>query len=142
MKPFISNIILEYCVMSNQTYKIIKDAVSVKNAKMLEDNEFYYVVHYDHMILKVDKTTKESLIYFPASPSSERAIDQGLDYIYGGFYCYDKDEISLKLNGLTRLELQRMFKPKRAYTMDNNERRNFKDIDLAEYEQTTLKELA
>lgn len=127
--------------MSNKqtTYKIIKDAVSVKNAKLIEDESFFYVVHYDHMILKMNKKTNEKLICFPASPSSERAIIQGLEYIFGGYPSIEDDTI--RLTGLTKNELIKMFKPKRS-SMDNNERRNFKNIDLAEYEQRTLMELA
>ena len=110
--PFISNMLLEYCVMSNQTtYKIIKNSVSVKNAKLLEDESFFYVVHYDHMILKVDKITKESLICFPASPSSQRAIEQAFNYI-GISTSYLEDD-TFRLTGLTKNELIKMFKPKR-----------------------------
>lgn len=126
-----------------QQTTIINKAVTVKNAKFIEDEQFYYVVHYDHMVLKVDKKTKEILICFPVSPSSQRAVEQGLDYITGKYpYSSELDDVTLKLTGLTRNELQKMWKPKRNYSMSNNERINFKNIDIEEYEQRTLLELA
>lgn len=119
---------------------IVKGAVKVKNAKMLEDNSYYYVLHYEHMILKIDKNTRDILICYPVSPSSERAIRQGIEWITNNPY-NDIEDITLKLTGLTRNELQRMWKSKRGYDMSNTERFNFKNVDITEYENRTIEEI-
>lgn len=100
--------------MSNDII-INKKAISVKNAVLVTTKDFIYIVHYDTIILKMNKVTNKVLILLPVSMSSQNAIVEGLISL-GFTYRYIYDTIFSKveeLNGLTKSELMKMWKFKR-----------------------------
>ncbi len=99
----------------NQKIEIVKKAINVKNTVLAMDEQFYYIVHYDTIIFKQNKQTKEVSIFKPVSLSSQTAIDQGLEYLG-----YNWSEIQVmyfelveKLNGLNKTELWKVWKYRR-----------------------------
>lgn len=99
--------------------KIISKAVTVKNAKLIEHESFYYVVHYDTTILKMHKESKEISIYLPVSNASRNAIDQALTYLNNWIEWDKRDQLSEKLNGVNIKDLRFMWKHK-LYNMSNS----------------------
>jgi hypothetical protein len=90
---------------------IIKKAISVKNAVLAENETHYFVVHYDTIILKVDKNTKDILVLLPVSLSSQNAIIEALHYLSINSSILESE--TLRLNGVTKSELMKIWKYKR-----------------------------
>ena len=70
--------------------KIIREAVSIKNADLICQSEelgHYYLQHYDTVILVV--RNREVTLIKPCSHSSIRAINQALSYIGINATCKD-----------------------------------------------------
>lgn len=89
--------------------------LDIKNAVSVDTEQFYYVVHYDTIILKMDKKSGQVLTLLPVSDSSTRAIVNGLEK-RGFSYRHIYDNIMSqceKLNGIPRNELYKMWKYKR-----------------------------
>ena len=89
--------------------------LDIKNAVSVDTDQFYYVVHYDTIILKMDKKTGNVLKLLPVSDSSTRAIINGLEK-KGFSYSDARDLIDLnceELNGIPKNELVKMWKFKR-----------------------------
>jgi len=97
---------------TTNSLELVKNAVSVKNARLFKDDKFYYVIHYDTMILKMDIMTREISILLPVSLSSQNAIEQALTYINHKHTNIDLALVE-KLNGITKSELWKMWKYKR-----------------------------
>ena len=65
-------------------YKFVTGAVKVKNAIMIRsieknDDVIVRVIHYDHEVLKV--VNNQIVNMLPVSMSTNRAINQALDYL-------------------------------------------------------------
>lgn len=95
--------------------EIRKDAISVKNAILAENEEFIYIIHYDTIILKMSKKTGQVLTLLPVSMSSQTAIVQGLTSLgFSHRHIYDKIfNLVEELNGVSKSELMKMWKHKR-----------------------------
>lgn len=94
--------------------KIIKQAVNVKNAKLIKDmdNNTYHLIHYDTEILQVNK---ENIItrLLPVTNSSRKAILQAFQYLR--LSDSDRDHTLLeseckRLNGIDLYELRLRWK--------------------------------
>lgn len=92
---------------------VIKNAVSVKNAILLQDNKYYYLVHYDTLILKINKENHDIVTFLPVTLSSQNAIIEALRYI-GIYFDYEKiEEWCFVNNGYTKTELFKIWKSRR-----------------------------
>ena len=90
--------------------------LNVKNAVAVFDSGFFYVVHYDTIILKLEVNPLKVLKILPVSDSSDRAIMEALNEKLGFSYEYIHSEIYSKveeLNGIPKNELVKMWKYKR-----------------------------
>lgn len=118
-------------------FEIRKNAISVKNAVLATTKDYDYIIHYDTIIFKQDRRTKEILVLLPVSLSSQNAIQEGIAYLTGENYAYIDNQLVEKLNGLTKSELVKVWKHKRYNQPERRKKAQIEQIvnDLLEGEQ-------